>query len=132
MNMAGISHHFKKVQDLGSSATRAMALISEAPAALDLPIADKLQLKFVNHLLSKGGFQSVGDHVAKCQVCRQPTIVFLKEFFPAGTENKQGLTTSQLMMVDTLAESHEVFGIQNAELLKTAKEILNFHATIES
>ena len=42
-----------------------------------------------------------------------------ERIFPAGTENEQGLTTSQLM-VDTLAESHEVFGIQNVELLKTA------------
>src|SRR3990167_467603 len=131
MNVAGISHHFKKLQDFGCSADRAMTLITEVPAALDLPIADKLQLKFANHLFKNSKFQSLEDHVANCQICRQPTQVFLKEFFPAGTENKKGLSPSQLMMVNTLPECIEVFGIENAqEKLKTAKDILEVHSAI--
>ena len=108
-----------------------MTLITEVPAALDLPIANKLQLKFANHMFKNSKFQSLEDHVANCQICRQPTQVFLKEFFPAGTENKKGLSPSQLMMVNTLPECIEVFGIENAqEKLKTAKDILEVHSAI--
>ena len=132
MNLIGLSQHVEQIQQLGCTPYRAMKLISEDSEALDLSIGDKLKLKFANYFIKTGEKLPFEHHFAKCNICRQPPHVFLKEYFPAGCENKKDLETYQLIMVSSRKESEEVFGTQDPEPMLRAKAVFELHSKMNS
>src|SRR3990167_5951977 len=97
-----------------------------------LSIGDKLKLKFANYFIKTGEKLPFEHHFAKCNICRQPPHVFLKEYFPAGCENKKDLETYQLIMVSSRKESEEVFGTQDPEPMLRAKAVFELHSKMNS
>lgn len=138
MNLMGVSHHCRTLEEKGCKTGIALKNIveqSELAKELNFTTKERLWVKFGMKMMKKKEFPPFRGHLRKCKLCKLKPSLFVKEYFPELKVEKveiSGLEVKEILMMKSEGIARE-FGVDLIEALELGERmegIREFHSSL--